>query len=787
MSDSYNKNNGDEFDSLAESVEGNQIFRRFKRKSVAAKEWIQDLIKNGYRSNSGRSRRAAVGLFMSDEMQDVGVLSLAPSLSALLFEISLLKDSGETDVEGVSFEDVLLDDKALPDNKLTVLNVVTDSICKLLAECYPDGVYGGRGKVLLSSMPFYDESATLEDDSKGWKKNGYLDSASWVFLAADSIEAFLDRLERTLPSVYKKVKWDIKNTLGEVLTVDEVREAVRTLYLQCIKVTCDCIIMRGDKVLGWSFKDMDDDETDPSLYFSYVASTVYLGLYKRFDRQDNTIGKLRYFEKQLSESGEIAGKYRFFVNFGSKSALEKTINWLVKNNFKEFAAYLSNLSESELAELDLLYNKINNGQPLTYRIDKFNAKIDRSAAFTALKESTMELAETLWYEGFGSYRTRVPFKKNMAKGPCFEDGTQVDMEIVRLSSHNNAFFNNLFVIGIILNSAYDAELERTNPDEYDKMLNIFQLSIQNTQRCYNEIESEGLLYKIDSYILDFSDKVDDENVELAKQLRKVNMAAVPLLPLMLKNNNLMSEYVVRYPQKQMTESLKDIIRNKKRKNGVSSWVWDKDGYNAITNYYYIDALISFYRYYEQYEERFIASEERAREIENRAIKQEQEKAVTALRNKENEYTNELRWRDEYIAQTRELCKGIARLVINGLIDLVDEQLTDENLLGGLDSSERVNRDKVIDKLNSFDKDTDAVKVSKLVHVSEKLQLLSLLSMENNTQLNAFLKTGDPIGQKNAHDVIIRNVFGQNGNSSKFMLNLITYLASMSMGTDNKNN
>ncbi len=764
----------DPFDGLTESTDDKGIFRKFKSTGVAAVDWINDLIKNGYRSADRKSRRSSLeeGLFMSDEMQEVGVLSIAPALSALLMELSLLLNPDEN--PKVSFTDMLTE------NKSAVLKVITESVCRLISECFPSGIVGDARRVLLSSMPFYDD--TTLTDGAGWDAGGYLDTASWVSLVADLIESFLNRLETVAPELYRNLKWELKSDRGvsqtvQTLTTDKVKEAVRTIYLSSIRVTCDCIVRSKDtgKVLGWSFRKMDGS-AEPSLYFSYVASTVYLGLYKRFNRS-GMIDKLRRYEKQLSESEECS-KFKFYDGIADGEKRAKTIEVLTRKGFDKFADYLGNLEDEDITEMDLLYNKINNGQPLTYKIDEW-----KDGCFTLLKESTVQFAETLWKEGYGSGKNKVPFRVNMSKGPCFEDGTLVDMDVVRLSSHNNAFFNNLFVIGIILNSAYDAEVEREDPEEYDKMLNAFQLSIQNTQRCYNEIANEKLLYKIDSYILDFSDKTDAANEELAKQMRKVNMAVVPLMPLILKNNNLMSQYVVKYPQKQMTESLKDIIKNKKRKGTETSWVWDKDGYNAITNYYYVDALISFYRYYEVYEEPFIGDEEATRLSETRAVRAERERLNVIYRNRVNELNAAIKERDEYIAEVRAISKGIARLVVNGLIDLVDEQLTSDKLIGALSEEERYNRDNVIEELNSFDKDSDIVKISKLVHLGEKLRLLSLLSMENNSQINAFLKNGSPADQKDAHSTIIKNVFGERGNPSKFMENLIAFLASSKQGGD----
>lgn len=178
-----------------------------------------------------------------------------------------------------------------------------------------------------------------------------------------------------------------------------------------------------------------------------------------------------------------------------------------------------------------------------------------------------------------------------------------------------------------------------------------------------------------------------------------------------------------------------------------------------------------------------------RQIERHVASEKQKELDATLRAKYDEFEKELRERDEYIAQTRMLGKDLARFVVNGLIDLVDEQLSDKILLAGLASEDMSNRDTIIKELNSFDKDTDIVKLTKLVHLTEKLQLLSLLSMDSNSQLIAFLKNGDQATRKDSHLSMIRSIFGESGDSAKFMSNLVTYLAGKSSdvsGEDKKN-
>ncbi|MDE7406429.1 MAG: hypothetical protein K2M89_06120 [Clostridiales bacterium] len=768
----------DEYGGLAEpKTSAEQILRQFKRKSVVARDWIKDLVDNGYRKavKTGRRRSVAAleeGFFMSDEMPDVGVLSIAPSLSALLSELKELREGKDDDVAAgaMSFTDVLTA------NRNEVLDVVVKSVCRLLAECYPDGLHTNIEDVLFSSAPFYD--GIMAGGRSVWERDGYLDTASWAFLVADLIELFLNRFEECAPELYKKTKWTVYDgDEAESLSVERVRDYVRNIYYASIRTTCDCIVKRDGKYLGWTFRKMRGSETQPSLYFSYVASTVYLGLYNRFNGTKDVIVNMRNFEEALQkksrdENNDDIKRYRFYDGFKSAEKFNKMLEWLTRNEFYEAVKFLRRLSPNEIAELNLLYNIINDGKPLSFKLDG-----DDGGSFTVLKEASTGLAEMLWNEGYGTYKNKVPFSENMAKGPCFEDGSLIEMEVIKRSSHNNAFFNNLFVIGIILNSAYDMEVMKKDPKEYERMLNIFQLSIQNTQRCYDEIEERGLLYKIDSYILDFSDKVDSANTELAKQLRRVNMSVVPLMPLMLKNNNLMSQYVVQYPQKQMTESLKDIIKNRKYvgdEEKKQSWVWDKDGYNSITNYYYVDALISFYRYYKQYEEPLIENEELLRRREAQAAKNAQDQVQAKLDDMKTELNAEISKRDERIAEYRRVFKDFARLMVNGLIDVVDEQITADKLIGTLSNEEKTNRDTVIGELNSFNRDSDTVKLSSLVHLTEKLQILSLLSMDSNEQLRAFLKNSGA-NKYDGHVNLIADAFGTNGNSTKFMRNLLIFI------------
>ena len=109
---------------------------------------------------------------------------------------------------------------------------------------------------------------------------------------------------------------------------------------------------------------------------------------------------------------------------------------------------------------------------------------------------------------------------------------------------------------------------------------------------------------------------------------------------------------------------------------------------------------------------------------------------------------------------------------------MDEYLKPEKLFGDLTEDERIGRDKVVETLKSFDKDTDGVKISKLINITEKLQILSLLTMDHDRQIGDVIKSGfaDAKNRSDSPNTVINNVLGKDGGSSDYMRNLILSLA-----------
>jgi len=188
-----------------------------------------------------------------------------------------------------------------------------------------------------------------------------------------------------------------------------------------------------------------------------------------------------------------------------------------------------------------------------------------------------------------------------------------------------------------MNSGYDLIIQREKgQDEYEDMQKSMLLHVQRVQRYYEKLEKENKAFGSKSLILRFAEPVGEggakytdisaeafTNRVLAERLRKFAIRVCSLTPFILNTNNLISEFIVKYPQKQMGESLTSISKKRFRyqeKNDETderetkySWYWEEDEYHALSNYYYITAIYDFYDYYKNYEKLYIDYYEQIRD------------------------------------------------------------------------------------------------------------------------------------------------------------------------------
>jgi len=144
-------------------------------------------------------------------------------------------------------------------------------------------------------------------------------------------------------------------------------------------------------------------------------------------------------------------------------------------------------------------------------------------------------------------------------------------EAIQSGGQTNALFAGLLHISICLYSTYNLVISFTEDDgtgkfgqkAHEDMQNTMLLHVQRAQRFFNKLEEKGKAFGVDSLTLRFSEDYSNEadregnltDRELAEKLRKQSIHITSLTPMLLKTNNLISQYVIRYPQKQMGESL----------------------------------------------------------------------------------------------------------------------------------------------------------------------------------------------------------------------------------------
>ena len=89
-----------------------------------------------------------------------------------------------------------------------------------------------------------------------------------------------------------------------------------------------------------------------------------------------------------------------------------------------------------------------------------------------------------------------------------------------------------------------------------------------------------------------------------------------LVPLYCNTYNLVSNYVIRYPQKEMRDNLVWVLENK----SADGWYWTKESFSINNNLYYIYAIDSFYSYYDRYEATFLAADTLKRSLDSKERK-----------------------------------------------------------------------------------------------------------------------------------------------------------------------
>lgn len=187
------------------------------------------------------------------------------------------------------------------------------------------------------------------------------------------------------------------------------------------------------------------------------------------------------------------------------------------------------------------------------------------------------------------------------------DYTSIDYKDILGSTTNNALFNTLFSVIILIASGVADDYEEYMPQE--RYFEWLQSATQNVYDCYCDLDKANKLYIVEQYTLNFNELILPDLNKYASYLRKQRIQSLSLVPLMIRSYNLVSQYLIQYPQKQMINYLELIMKSRyTNKNSEREWLWDKDGYDININTVFISSLFDFYSYYEQFEAPYISTE-----------------------------------------------------------------------------------------------------------------------------------------------------------------------------------
>lgn len=261
----------------------------------------------------------------------------------------------------------------------------------------------------------------------------------------------------------------------------------------------------------------------------------------------------------------------------------------------------------------------------------------------------------------------------------------VSLENIKTSSTNDAIFNTLFAFGIFISSGLDIDYNNFDykkynlPDNKDRFFNDINYGLVNVDRSLKELMKENKEYIVKQYILSVWETIPDDEpyvVVNAKKIRKRRIQTMTVIPLLINVHCAVAKYITQYPEREMTTYLTYIMEKRYRddNNGKQIWAWDDDGYDLNNTLLYIDALNSFYDYYEVYEKDFIVMERKNASIrqQEREAANEKLKAKDAIIAEKDKKIEELQKKDPFIESLEKLIENYLKENLPNLLASVLE-------------------------------------------------------------------------------------------------------------------
>lgn len=568
------------------------------------------------------------GFVLQDNSNEVGILSQCHSLQTLM---SLAQDFG-LDFTTTDY---------FPGQKLTIRQVMDDVIEDVVNRVVVKNEQGEATGYKFDASP-YDSDHFDEEYSN-------IDTITWVvttFFLVLKYHAHVKEVCKWEPTLIAIIKQGLRY-INQAFIVES--KASKT----------------EDKGLatGWNFTK---ECKEPSLYFTFAVCECYLDMFSTFEP---------FLEYLHAEKNERV--YGLAVDPDLKAAFFKKKDEYDQNRNRKVGKLQAKYDEyNELARIFRLINDIDDFEDL--RID--------NTLYGTFEANCKTVARRVW--DFVRADLADKFFYNNLKDTVSENE-------LRMSTTSDVLFNTVYIVNILVGAGMDEVLKneqlaaqrRGNMEEahkkereYDNMLESCLLAVQKAFRTYESLKSIGKDYIVDQFLIGFNEDFDGHHIAV-NELRKLRMRCFSLLPMLIHANNVVSEYLVKYPQYNMRKYLEYILDNRLAdKKQATRWIWERDGFFSGSNYYYVLALHEFFDYYEAYEKSYIEigknNKRREKEIQDKYLVDLQQ-PNELIGQKETELAlkeEALREKQEKIdALTAEL-KNVQRPVEDAVRQIIEEEM-----------------------------------------------------------------------------------------------------------------
>lgn len=499
----------------------------------------------------------------------------------------------------------------------------------------------------------YDTSPYL-DDSDIFKDSPYIDTLTWA-----------------MSSMLSAARLKLDNDSGIDFDDGQFEKIVK-IFNDGLKVINNesYIEDKESKGLkhGWNYTGGNRRCEHPSLYFTFAVSEVFNDYFSSFPhviRVAEADDLLRRIDNKFIEFNQASKKTSKDLEI-EKQNKKRQLLYEYEKDIKFFIGDFR--ADSDDFSLDECYKSTNEGAKKELEVFlKFNRDkrpYEEGSPYMEIEKKLMAVSKEL-YENFFLGLTSQFYNYNLS--------ATIKEEDIEKGMSTDALFNTLFIINIFLNSGSDEWKERTinyftlsDSEEYNKAIEHYDDFRDGIQSAYNfvyqvykKLEKKGVEYKVNEYTLTFD---GEENVV---ELRKAHIRVFTLLPIFVKTKTAIGDFMIQYPQYDMFLYLEMILTNRYKDNGSYRWIWSKDGYSSSDNYYFLNALSSFYSYYKEYEENYSknanANEEAKKNIRDEYLSELRKPgeeigklnaAVEYYKVKIAEKENELQQKDEQIAELK---------------------------------------------------------------------------------------------------------------------------------------